>query len=127
MGMEGKKVVAVSLILFLAMALYTCRPTAAASVVVRTNSSSRWCEGRAEQCLIGDMDMDEEWLVMDSEISRRMMFNIGKAVTEGTKDPKHQAVPCPPGKAYRGCLPTKNAHTYTHEYCDTYKRAECNN
>ena len=78
MGMEVKKGPALALI-FLAMILHTNTSIGRATatlVMMRSNRSNGGCKGRLEECLIGDMDLDEELLIMDSEISRRMVYVI---------------------------------------------------
>lgn len=125
MGMEVKKGPALALI-FLAMILHTNTSIGRATatlVMMRSNRSNGGCKGRLEECLIGDMDLDEELLIMDSEISRRMVLNFGNAVTEGTNKATQKAVACLPGKPYKNCLPPRN-HKPPHENCGTYKR-EC--
>lgn len=115
MGMEVKKGPALALI-FLAMILHTNTSigrAAATLVMMRSNRSNGGCKGRLEECLIGDMDLDEELLIMDSEISRRMVLNFGNVVTEGTNKATQKAVACLPGKPYKNCLPRETINLLT--------------
>ena len=103
-----------------------CRAASAAPPVMKksSNSSGGGCEGRLEACLIGDMDLDEELFIMDSDISRRMMVGFG-TVTEGSKTATSPSVPCGRGKPYDDCLPPKNNRPQHNEHCGIYKRGRC--
>ncbi|KAJ9692873.1 hypothetical protein PVL29_011799 [Vitis rotundifolia] len=98
----------------------------ATHMVEMKSSSSAWCRGSIEECLMMDVDDDDddveqdlEMLIMESQVISRMLGDKGKPhPVTSTAAVRNATLSCGKGKSYTGCLPTPSPH----ENCGTYKR-----
>ena len=119
MGIKVRRGPSLASIFILMLLLHTniCRATS----TTNNNTGYNSCNGDQDGCLIGDINLEEEFM-MASETSRRLLLNIAKAVTKGTSNPKAAAVSCPYGKRYGGCLPKPNQNGKPKGHCNIYNR-----
>ena len=119
MGIKVRRGPSLASIFILMILLHanTCRATSS----TKNNPSNSSCDGDQDDCLIGDINLEEEFM-MASETSRRLLLNIAKAVTKGTSNPKAAAVSCRYGQRYGGCLPKPNQNGKPKGHCNIYNR-----
>ena len=94
----------------------------ATHMVEMKSSSSAWCRGSIEECLMMDVDVEQdlEMLIMESQVISRMLGGQGKSikpVTSITGD-RNKTNSCGAGKQYASCIPRPSRY----EKCGTYKR-----
>lgn len=92
----------------------------ATHMVEMKSSSSAWCRGSIEECLMMDVDVEQdlEMLIMESQVISRMLD--GKKsdhLTDSTSDP-NKTLSCGTGQQYASCIPPESKY----EGCGTYKR-----
>ncbi|KAG6607065.1 hypothetical protein SDJN03_00407, partial [Cucurbita argyrosperma subsp. sororia] len=93
-------------------------PTISHAAINKT--AAEWCDGRLENCLIGDLNSDSEFL-METETSR-MLLDFNSFQTPNTNNPDKQSAPeCNRPPRYDGCLGQKNIIPNP-ENCDTRNR-----
>ncbi|KAK7266586.1 hypothetical protein RIF29_19235 [Crotalaria pallida] len=87
-------------ILIILIHLHLSRAT---SWKVNTNNN----KACGEDCLIGNYDMDAEFL-LDSHAAARMLVDLSKTLTGRTANSNAGSVNCPQSTGYRSCTPSSN-------------------
>ena len=99
----------------------------ATHMVEMNSSSSAWCRGSIEECLMMDVDDDDdveqdlEMLIMESLVISRMLGGENKAgsVTYPAGD-RNKTPSCGGGNPYKDCLPPRSTKNVTQQ-----KNREC--
>lgn len=96
----------------------------ATHMVEMKSSSSAWCRGSIEECLMMDVDDDDdveqdlEMLIMESQVISRMLVDQEKSHPTSTAGDPNATLSC--GEPdYGSCLPTTPG---SYERCGAYKR-----